>query len=284
MIHPAFEPYLRQAREHPEPSPWSVSADERRRAFRVEAQAVRGELAPMSRVEDRSLELEGRTLGSRLYVPLTEASAALIVYFHGGGFVVGDLDTHDWLCRRLASDTRRALARRRLPPRPGAPVPGRPRRRDRRGALRRGAPQRVWRRGGAADRHGRFRGRQLSLPWRRRQLRDGGFGIAAQVLIYPTLGPELVTDSAHRFGSGYLLDVDEPALRLRPVPRWLRRPHRPARDSAALRRPRRASLRPSWWSPSAIPCATRASPTPVCSSTSTCPSSSSKRRAWSTDS
>jgi acetyl esterase len=41
----------------------------------------------------------------RLYVPggqPTEAPAPLLVYFHGGGWVIGDLDTHDGLCRFLA--------------------------------------------------------------------------------------------------------------------------------------------------------------------------------------
>ncbi len=207
MIHPAFEPYLRQAREHPEPSPWSVSADERRRAFRVEAQAVRGELAPMSLVEDRSLELEGRTLGSRLYVPLTEASAALIVYFHGGGFVVGDLDTHDWLCRRLAFDTGVRLLAIDYRLAPEHPFPAALD--DATDAVRYVAERRH--EFGADDAAiivmGDSAGANL-VSVAARQLRDGGVEIAAQVLIYPTLGPDLVTDSAHRFGSGYLLDLE----------------------------------------------------------------------------
>jgi acetyl esterase len=41
------------------------------------------------------------------------------------------------------------------------------------------------------------------------ELRDEDLGIAAQVLIYPTLGPELVTDSASKYGAGYLLDLDD---------------------------------------------------------------------------
>ena len=48
-------------------------------------------------------------------------------------------------------------------------------------------------------------------------LRGEEIDLAAQVLIYPTLGPELVTDSAHRFAAGYLLNLDSPALRLPPV-------------------------------------------------------------------
>jgi acetyl esterase len=55
--------------------------------------------------EVRDLELEGAagSLFARLYVPDTgDRASALVVYFHGGGFVVGDLDTHDNVCRFLA--------------------------------------------------------------------------------------------------------------------------------------------------------------------------------------
>lgn len=60
---------------------------------------------PPTGVMVRPIEVQGGDgrLGARLYVPdgVTAPSAAL-VYFHGGGFVVGDLDTHDGFCRRLA--------------------------------------------------------------------------------------------------------------------------------------------------------------------------------------
>ena len=41
---------------------------------------------------------------ARVYRPAGEAPAGgrpLLVYFHGGGFVIGDLDTHDQTCRRI---------------------------------------------------------------------------------------------------------------------------------------------------------------------------------------
>ena len=41
----------------------------------------------------------------RVYTPAGAANARpLIVYFHGGGFVFGDLDSHDELCRMLSTD------------------------------------------------------------------------------------------------------------------------------------------------------------------------------------
>jgi acetyl esterase len=48
---------------------------------------------------------DGR-LGARLYEPRApDASTGLLVYFHGGGFVTGDLDTHDDGCRFLAGQS-----------------------------------------------------------------------------------------------------------------------------------------------------------------------------------
>lgn len=42
---------------------------------------------------------------ARLYRPATPGPTPTLVYFHGGGFVVGDLDTHDQTCRRIVRDT-----------------------------------------------------------------------------------------------------------------------------------------------------------------------------------
>ena len=41
---------------------------------------------------------------ARLYIPHgSDAPAPLLLFFHGGGYMIGDLDTHDRLCRRLAA-------------------------------------------------------------------------------------------------------------------------------------------------------------------------------------
>ena len=54
-------------------------------------------------VEDLSLDLAGRTIPARLYVPEGSGeNPPLIVYYHGGGWVIGTLDTHDGTCRALA--------------------------------------------------------------------------------------------------------------------------------------------------------------------------------------
>lgn len=50
---------------------------------------------------DLAIDLEGRRLPARLIIP-AGPSEGLLVYFHGGGFVVGDLESHDGICRGLA--------------------------------------------------------------------------------------------------------------------------------------------------------------------------------------
>jgi acetyl esterase len=61
--------------------------------------------APIQPIRARNLRIPTETgsLGARLYTPLdVPEGSALLVYFHGGGFVVGDLTTHDNTCRFLA--------------------------------------------------------------------------------------------------------------------------------------------------------------------------------------
>jgi acetyl esterase len=43
-------------------------------------------------------------LRTRHYRPAVDGAAPLLVYFHGGGFVVGDIESHDGLCRMICQD------------------------------------------------------------------------------------------------------------------------------------------------------------------------------------
>jgi acetyl esterase len=66
-------------------------------------QAGLGQRAPreVRRVEDHDL---GQELRVRVYVPHVKPSPLpATVYYHGGGFVIGDLESHDSLCRQLAA-------------------------------------------------------------------------------------------------------------------------------------------------------------------------------------
>jgi len=74
--------------------------------IRERARIAGGAPIPMAAVEERSVDGAQGPLGARLYVPPAadgEECCPLLVYFHGGGWVVGDLDSHDAPCRLLAA-------------------------------------------------------------------------------------------------------------------------------------------------------------------------------------
>ena len=56
----------------------------------------------VKRVEDRSIPGPGGEIPIRLYYPAGDPPFAVLVYFHGGGWVIGDLDTHHGVCHALA--------------------------------------------------------------------------------------------------------------------------------------------------------------------------------------
>ena len=76
------------------------------RAFHVrDAAALNGEPVAVAAVADRTIPGPGGELPVRVYTPEGEAPFPIVVFFHGGGWVVGTLDTYDPLCRALAAAT-----------------------------------------------------------------------------------------------------------------------------------------------------------------------------------
>lgn len=53
---------------------------------------------------DLTIPGPGRPLRARHYRPTVAGASPLIVFFHGGGFVVGDIESHDGLCRMICKD------------------------------------------------------------------------------------------------------------------------------------------------------------------------------------
>jgi acetyl esterase len=61
---------------------------------------------PMAEVRDLTIPGPASALPVRLYVPhppLNDDPEPLLIYYHGGGWVIGDLETHDSVCRLLAA-------------------------------------------------------------------------------------------------------------------------------------------------------------------------------------
>jgi len=92
------------ARAQPMPPLDKIPPEMVRAGYRAQRQA-QDQKAPKD-VEVRDLKVTGAAgeIAARLYRPAGAGDpTGLLVYFHGGGFVIGDLETHDGHCRRLAA-------------------------------------------------------------------------------------------------------------------------------------------------------------------------------------
>lgn len=89
------------ARERPAES---FPVPQGRLALRAQA-LVAGGLQPIGQVHDRTVRGAAGPLTARLYVPRgVTRPGPMLVFFHGGGMIYGDLDSHDAVCRVLAEE------------------------------------------------------------------------------------------------------------------------------------------------------------------------------------
>ncbi|WP_433165634.1 alpha/beta hydrolase [Kribbella sp. CA-247076] len=85
------------------PSAPKSSVATARSHLRTVCKLVAGTPRELQRVTELTVRGADGQLGARLYVP-RQAGRGLLVFLHGGGWVIGDLDTHDSLCRSMADD------------------------------------------------------------------------------------------------------------------------------------------------------------------------------------
>lgn len=94
------------------PAVHTLTPDEARRFYRDRRSFTQPEPPAVAEVRELSMAGPAGVVPMRFVRPVTAAAAAgtagaegalpLLVYFHGGGWTIGDLDTHDVLCRQLA--------------------------------------------------------------------------------------------------------------------------------------------------------------------------------------
>ena len=89
---------------------------------------VLGRVAPDVTISEIHIPMADVALRVRIYRTSGERSAEprrLVVNFHGGGFVIGNLTAADWLCGNVAARTHAVVAsvEYRLAPEHPAPVP-----------------------------------------------------------------------------------------------------------------------------------------------------------------
>jgi acetyl esterase len=181
---------------------------EAREDLRHAVRVVAGPPIPLASVRETSVAGADGPLPARLYVPDASHAAEpgpLVIYYHGGGWVAGDLDTHDQPCRLLArtSGARVLSVDYRLSPEHPFPTPIEDALAAFRDASTRAAdygadPARIAVAGDSAGGH-------LATVTCQQALRDGGPVPAFQLLIYPATDNANVAQSRLTFAEGFIL-------------------------------------------------------------------------------
>ncbi len=102
-LHPKSKELLDQLAAAGMPPIGSLPPADTREAFKG-ISAFNGPPVPMARVEERSIPGPAGEIPLRVYTPTSGSSFPVIVYLHGGGWVIGDFETHDGICRHLAKE------------------------------------------------------------------------------------------------------------------------------------------------------------------------------------
>lgn len=199
---------IKLEQRNPRPALATRTPAEAREDLRRAVRVVAG--APPALVSMRELTVAGAAgpLAARLYVPDDSEDLApgpLVVYYHGGGWVTGDLDTHDHPCRLLsrASGARVLSVDYRLSPEHPFPAPV-----DDALAAFRDAVARAGELGADPERiavAGDSAGGQLAAVTSQQAVRDGGPAPAFQLLIYPATDFLEVARSRLTFAEGFVL-------------------------------------------------------------------------------
>ncbi len=110
MLDPQARALLDLIEQRNLPPTHLLSPEEARRLYRDRRTFTQPDARDMAEVRDLAAPGPAGEIPLRLYRPAGLADPApLLVYFHGGGWVIGDLDTHDVLCRELADEGRCAV-------------------------------------------------------------------------------------------------------------------------------------------------------------------------------
>ncbi len=177
-----------------------------RAELRREAALYSGAPIPIDRVEEVEASGAAGPLPARLYSPAgLPTRAPLLVYLHGGGWVVGDLDTHDQPCRFLAqrAGVRVLSVDYRLAPEHPFPAAVE----DAVAAVRHAitAPQRFGADPARVAVGGDSAGGNLAAAAARLLAIDGGAVPAFQLLIYPVTDLTRKRESYRLFRDGFFL-------------------------------------------------------------------------------
>ncbi len=163
-------------------------------------------LTSIDRFKDTTFPGPAGPVPIRIYIPRQQINLPVIIYYHGGGWVMGDLDSHDNICRSLAKKTGGIVVAVDYRLAPEHPFPAAVD--DAYAALLwvsqnaaslNGDPTRIITAGDSA-------GGNLAAAVSLISRDQGGPRISAQVLLYPVTDvANMNTDSYQHFANGYYL-------------------------------------------------------------------------------
>ncbi len=213
------------------PEPGSVPIPELRESFKLPGAE---DPTRVGAVDNRVIPGPGGDLPVRIYQPDTDGDHPLLVYFHGGGWVIGDLDTQDEFCRQLCAGSGAVVVSVDYRLAPEDPFPN--------GledcyAATRWAVENARTLGATADMlavGGDSAGGNLAASVCLLARERGGPTIHHQLLIYPVTDNDLDTGSYRDNAEGYLLTRD--------MMGWFWEQYAPGQSADPLASPLKAEL------------------------------------------
>lgn len=113
-IHARLSPSMRLLADRlaraPYPPMHTLPPEQAREAYATGSDILEVPAPELARVQQLQVPTrDGQQLRARLLAPSAEAGLPVLLYFHGGGFTIGSIDTHDTLCRVLAAQSGAAV-------------------------------------------------------------------------------------------------------------------------------------------------------------------------------
>ncbi|MCD2201702.1 alpha/beta hydrolase [Halobacterium sp. KA-4] len=164
---------------------------------------------PVETVEDHTIEGPGGDLSVRVYAPESDGDLGVTMFFHGGGFISGSLESHDQLCRVLAKTAGIAVVAVDYRLAPEHPFPAAPK--DAYAATE-WVAENASEFGGDADRlavAGDSAGGNLAAVVAQMARDRGGPELVYQGLAYPTVSPDDDWESIKENGEGYFITKED---------------------------------------------------------------------------
>ena len=104
-LDPLVKAFLDKAAAIPRPKPWDLPPAMARQGFAGMMQLTGPKDVAVGKVDNFIIPGPGGDIRARAYSPVAAVGPqAALLYFHGGGFVVGGLESHDGLCRLFAAE------------------------------------------------------------------------------------------------------------------------------------------------------------------------------------